>query len=166
MSPVEWNEPSPPTPAGEYAAPSLTPGDKIVRAERMGFKRFERPNIPLEVGQDARIDIVLTAGDVKDTVTVTEAGALLDTTSASLGGTLSNQTINDLPLNGRNYQNLLALRPGVTIYSGGGFGTQSTNGLRARDNVYMVDGLVNNEPWTGQSVYARQRRAMPEPFCP
>ena len=139
--------------AGEYSAPSLSPGTKIVRAERMGFKRFERTNIVLEVGQDARIDAMLTTGDVNDTVTVTEAGALLDTTSASLGGTLSNQTINDLPLNGRNYQNLLTLRPGVTIYAGGGFGTQSTNGLRARDNVYMVDGLVNNEPWTGQSVY-------------
>jgi Carboxypeptidase regulatory-like domain len=139
--------------SGEYTAPSLNPGNKIIRATHSGFRTFEQRNIVLEVGQDARIDVALTPGDIKDVITVTETAPLLDTTSASLGGSLSNQTINDLPLNGRNYQNLLTLRPGVTIFPGGGGWTQSTNGLRAHDNVYMVDGLVNNEPWTGQSVY-------------
>ena len=139
--------------SGEYAFPGLVPGRKSVRAEFKGFKAFEQANLVLEVGKDVRFDIVLEPGGVNETVRVTDAPPLLDTNSASLGGALSNQTINDLPLNGRNYQNLLTLRPGVTIYSGGGGWTQRTNGLRAHDNVYMVDGLVNNEPWTGQSVY-------------
>lgn len=139
--------------AGEYVFPGLLPGKKTIRAEYMGFKTFEQANIVLEVGKDVRLDMTLEPGTVTETVRVTEAPPLLDTTGAELGGTLSNQTINDLPLNGRNYQNLLTLRPGVTIYAGGGSWTQSTNGLRAHDNVYMVDGLVSNEPWTGQSVY-------------
>src|ERR1700688_3662859 len=79
--------------AGEYNAPSLNPGKKIVRAQHMGFRTFEQKNITLEVGQDAHIDIVLSVGDVNDTITVTETPLLLDTTGSTLGGTLSNQAI-------------------------------------------------------------------------
>jgi len=68
-----------------------------------------------------------------------------DTTSATLGGTLSNDAINDLPLNGRNFQNLITLRPGVMIQPGGGAWTQSTNGGRAGATVYYVDGLMDND---------------------
>jgi hypothetical protein len=139
--------------AGEYAFPGLTPGRKTIRAEFTGFKAFEQANIQLEVGQDVRVDVALAPGAVNETVRVTEAPPMLDTTGSSLGGTLSNQAINDLPLNGRNFENLLTLRPGVTIYPGGGAYTQSTNGLRGQDQVYMLDGLVNDEPFTGQSIY-------------
>jgi hypothetical protein len=139
--------------AGEYVFPGLTPGRKTVRAEFTGFKTFEQADFLLEVGTDVRIDVMLAPGAVTETVRVTEAPPMLDTTSSTLGGTLSNQAINDIPLNGRNYQNLLTLRPGVSIYPGGGLYTQSTNGLRGKDQVYMVDGLVNDEPFTGQSIY-------------
>ncbi len=64
----------------------------------------------------------------------------------------SNKQINDLPLNGRNYENLLQLRPGVIRYPGGGFSTTSSNGLRAEDNAYFIDGLFNSEPFSGQSI--------------
>ena len=77
---------------------------------------------------------------------------MLDTTSSTLGGTLSNREINDLPLNGRNYENLLQLRPGVMRYPGGGFSTTSANGLRAEDNAYLIDGLFNSEPFSGQAI--------------
>ena len=77
-------------------------------------------------------------------ITVDAEGSLLNTTSSTLGGTLSNETINDLPLNGRNFENLLQLRPGVMRYPGGGFSTTSTNGLRAEDNAYIIDGLFNS----------------------
>ena len=84
---------------------------------------------------------------------------LVDATGVTLGGTLSNETINDLPLNGRNYQNLLSLRPGVQIYPGGGAWTQSTNGIRPEDQNYMVDGLDNNEAFSGQSIINSPRVA-------
>jgi hypothetical protein len=66
------------------------------------------------------VDLGLQPGDTTQTITVTEQLPLIETTNATLGGTLSNQTINDLPLNGRNYINLLILRPGITVYAGGG----------------------------------------------
>jgi hypothetical protein len=96
---------------GQYFLPGLLPGRKTVKAEAQGFKGFEQSNITLEVAQDARFDIVMAPGAVNETVRVTEAPPLLDTTSAELGGTIQNQAINDLPLNGRNFENLLDLRP-------------------------------------------------------
>ena len=138
--------------AGEYSAPELEPGDYRVRAEAKGFKTVERINISVEVASDLRVDIVLPTGQVSETVVVTDEVPLVDSTSATLGGTLSNAEINDLPLNGRNYENLLQLRPGVIRYPGGGFSTTSTNGLRAEDNAYFIEGLFNSEPYSGQAI--------------
>jgi Carboxypeptidase regulatory-like domain/TonB dependent receptor len=138
--------------AGEYVASDLTPGTYTVRVEAKGFKVFERQNILLEVGKEARIDAALQTGSQSEVVTVTEDVPMVDTTTTSLGGTLSNQIINDLPLNGRNYQNLLTLRPGTTVYPGGGPWTQTTNGARPEDTSYLVDGLSNDEAFMGFSV--------------
>jgi len=137
---------------GEYVAGDLLPGTYKVRVEVKGFKVFERQNILLEVGKDVRIDVVLQPGSVSETITITEEVPMVDTTSTTLGGTISNETINDLPLNGRNYQNLLTLRPGTTIYPGGGPWTQSTNGIRPEDTSYIVDGITNDEAFMGFSV--------------
>ena len=138
--------------AGEYLAPNLEPGNYRITVTRPGFKRFERTNVQLEVATDVRIDVVLQPGDATQTVVVNEEVPLLNTTTSTLGGTLSNAEITDLPLNGRNYENLLQLRPGVMRYPGGGFSTTSTDGLRAEDNGYFVDGLFNSEPFSGQSI--------------
>src|SRR5664279_364943 len=138
--------------SGDYAASNLQPGTYKVRAEAKGFKSVERVNIVVEVAQDLRVDVSLPTGQVSETVVVTDEVPLVNSTSSTLGGTLSNKEINDLPLNGRNYENLLQLRPGVVRYPGGGFSTTSTNGLRAEDNAYFLEGLFNSEPYSGQSI--------------
>src|SRR5207237_10368673 len=115
--------------AGVYVAPNLDPGSYQVRAEAKGFKTVERQNVVLEVAKNALIDFALQPGNVTETVVVNSEIPLLNTVSSTLGGTLSNKEINDLPLNGRNYENLLQLRPGVIRYPGGGFSTTSSNGL-------------------------------------
>jgi Carboxypeptidase regulatory-like domain/TonB dependent receptor len=138
--------------SGEYVAPDLGPGVYKVTAQAKGFKTTVRANVQLEVAKDLRLDFELQTGDSVITVTVTQELPILDPTTSSLGGTLSNEIINDLPLNGRNYENLLQLRPGVMRYPGGGFSTTSTNGLRAEDNAYIIEGLFNSEPFSGQSI--------------
>jgi hypothetical protein len=138
--------------SGEYNAPNLLPGFYKFVVAASGFKTVERPNIQIEVAQELRLDFTLVPGDSSQTVIVTEAAPLIESSNATLGGTLSNETINDLPLNGRNYENLITLRPGVTRYPGGGFSTASTNGLRPEDNVFLLDGLNDDEPFSGQSV--------------
>jgi carboxypeptidase family protein len=138
--------------AGQYVAPDLPPSSYRVHVEAHGFRTVERASVELEVAKDVRLDFALQPGEVAETVVVSEEVPLVDTTSSTLGGTLSNKEINDLPLNGRNYENLLQLRPGVMRYPGGGFSTTSANGLRAEDNAYLVDGLFNSEPYSGQAI--------------
>src|SRR5258707_12185200 len=138
--------------SGSYNAPKLIPGAYKVRAEFKGFRVPERQNIILEVGQEIRVDLTLQPGEQAQTITVTEALPLVETTNAELGGTLQNEIINDLPLNGRNFANLLQLRPGVTIYPGGSGWSQSSNGMRAHDNVYLFEGVNGSDPWMAQPI--------------
>jgi hypothetical protein len=140
------------TDAGEYNAPNLLPGTYSVRAEAKGFKSIERQKILIEVGKEIRVDLTIQPGEQVQTITITEALPLVETTNATLGGTLSNQTINDLPLNGRNYINLLTLRPGMTVYPGGGSAARSANGTRPEDIGYLLDGVREDDPYTGSSV--------------
>ena len=137
---------------GSFVVPDLQPGTYRIRAEAKGFKTVERPNVVIEVATDVRSDFMMQPGQVSETVTINEDIPLVNTTSSTLGGTLSNKEINDLPLNGRNYENLLQLRPGVMRYPGGGFSTTSANGLRSEDNAYFVEGLFNSEPYSGQAI--------------
>src|ERR1700726_2065586 len=139
--------------SGAFNAPNLTPGTYKVRAEFKGFKAVERDNILLETGGEVRVDLTLQPGEQTQTITVTEALPLVETTNAELGGTLQSDIVDNLPLNGRNFSNLLQLRPGVTIYPGGAGWAQSTNGMRAHDNVYMVDGINGSDPWMAQAVW-------------
>src|SRR6202521_6366478 len=145
--------------AGAYNAPNLTAGNYVVRAETKGFKVFERTGIVLEVGKEIRVDATLQPGDQNQTVTVTESIPLVETTNATLGGTLNTADIADLPLNGRDYQNLLGLRPGVMLQPGGGPWTQSTNGVRPDESVWMVEGVINENFFDGRPVMG-----MPGPF--
>jgi Carboxypeptidase regulatory-like domain/TonB dependent receptor-like, beta-barrel len=138
--------------SGEYNAPSLIASTYEVRAEAKGFKTFDRQNIILEVNGNVRVDARLQPGEISQTITVSEEIPLVETTNAELGGTLQNTIIENLPLNGRNFENLLTLRPGVQIYVGGGGWTQSTNGIRPHDNMYLVEGVNSNDPWMAQSI--------------
>jgi hypothetical protein len=142
--------------AGAYFASSLLPGTYTVRTEFKGFKTMERQNVALETGQEIRVDSVLQAGDSVEKITVVEALPLINLSDAVLGGTISNATINDLPLNGRDYQSLLTIRPGIFQYAGGGSWTQSTNGVRPDANGWLLDGQLNADPGNGRSVVGVQ----------
>src|SRR6266481_140206 len=137
---------------GQYVAPDLAPSTYKVRVEAHGFKTVERSGVELEVAKDVRLDFSLQPGQVTETIQVSAAAPLIDTTSSTLGGTLTNKEINDLPLNGRDFQNLVVLRPGIMRYPGGGIGSVSANGIRPEDNNYIVDGVDNNDSYFRQSV--------------
>src|SRR5438094_3070303 len=145
--------------AGLYNAPTLIPGTYTVRVEFPGFKTLSRENVVVEVGSEIRVELTIEPGQQSETVTVSEAIPLIDTTGATLGGVLANAAINDLPLNGRNYQNLLNLIPGVMIQPGGSPWTQSTNNSRPDDTVWLVDGIPN-----ANYVDRRPIANMPSPF--
>ena len=137
---------------GEYVAPNLDPDTYTLRVESRGFRTFTRQGMQLGVGQEARADVTMQPGEQTQTITVTEALPLVETTTATLTASLSTQTINDLPLNGRNYIDLLTLRPGYVNAPGAGATKQTAMGMRELDNFYLVDG-INNYDWaTGQEI--------------
>ena len=152
--------------SGDYAAPELASRSlqSACRGQRLQDGRAAERSGRSRTGLTRRH----FAADrpSSETVVVTDEVPLVNTTSSTLGGTLSNEEINDLPLNGRNYENLLQLRPGVVRYPGGGFSTTSTNGLRAEDNAYFIEdcstaSLTPGRPSSMELASLEIRR----PFC-
>jgi hypothetical protein len=138
--------------AGDYAAPNLLPGTYTVTAEAKGFQKSVTTPFVLAVDQRVRIDIALRPGSVSDTVEVTAQTVELDTDSAALSQLVSQQQVEELPLDGRNFVQLLFIGAGaVTI--GGEQGTMrqgegnaiSINGGRPEGNNFTLDGLVNTD---------------------
>lgn len=138
--------------AGEYFAPNLTPGLYSVSISAPTFKTIERKGIRLEVATDVRVDAVLQPGQVSEVMEVTGEQSLVETLNDTLGGTITNKAINELPLQGRDFQNLLELRPGVQRTPGGGFHSTTSNGNRTDDNNYTVDGTDDNDSYYGETV--------------
>ncbi len=138
--------------AGQYIAVNLTPGTYTVRAEAKGFRVTEHSGVLVEVGQNVRVDLTLQPGEQTQTVTVTGELPSIDTTDSTLGGTVSNQAINALPLNGRNFERLLQLRPGVITNPGAGAGNASTNGRRTGNDLLLVEGIAQIGPSNGTTT--------------
>jgi hypothetical protein len=138
--------------AGAYLAPDLAPSTYKVKVEAVGFKTVERQAVELQVATDARIDLTLQPGQNSEVVVVTGELPQVITTNDILGGTLSNKQINDMPLNGRDFLNLVVLRPGIQRYPGGGHYSVSSNGVRPEDNNFIIDGYDSNDPYGAQSV--------------
>src|SRR5580700_5659899 len=138
--------------AGEYVAPSLTPGTYTVRAEAKGFRNVEHSGVLLEVGQTVRVDLVVQPGEQTQTITVTGEIPAIDTTDATLGGTVTNRSIMELPLNGRNFERLLDLRPGTVSTPGAGTGSSNSNGRRIQNNTFRVEGIIQIVNTTGSTL--------------
>ncbi len=138
--------------AGQYNAPNLIPGAYTVRVEAPGFQAFERQNVGVEVGQELHVDATLQPGAQTQTVTVTESVPLVTTTSAVVTSTIENRDINQLPLNGRNFQSMTDFRPGVQTKPGGGTDDRFSNGQQSEENIWLLDGLFNKGTYGGNSV--------------
>ena len=139
--------------AGDYDAPSLNPGTYSVSAEAPGFEKSKTNAFTLQVDQKVRIDLSMKPGAVTVTEEVTAQAVTLDTDSAALSQEMSSEQVGELPLNGRNFMQLLLVGAGaVTV--GGEQGTMrqgegnavSINGGRPEGNNYTLDGLINTDP--------------------
>src|SRR5260370_38869824 len=151
--------------AGNYVFLSIPPGNYSLEATAPGFQTMQVPRIGLAVNQTATIDVSLQVGTVQQTLTVEASGELLQQSTAELGAVISAKQVLDLPLNGRNFTQLLSLSPGVSPISvsqnSGGFGNvasgtafffPSINGQTNRSNFFMTDGLNNQGAFS--STYA------------
>src|SRR5438309_7486531 len=148
--------------AGNYVFLSLGPGRYALEASASGFATKRVAEFVLAVNQTASIDISLQVGSQSDVVTISAETEQLDVSSADLGTVIATKQVNDLPLNGRNFTQLLSLTPGVAPVSvaqnamggrAGGFGAPisvgsafifpAVNGQTNRSNCFLTDGLNN-----------------------
>jgi len=138
--------------SGDYLAPSLIPGGYEVAAEVQGFQKSVTTGLTLTVDQNLRVNVILKPGEVTQTLSVTAQAVNLDTDTAALAQLMSQHQVEQLPLNGRNFMQLLTLTAG-TVTVGGEQGTMrqgvgdavSVNGGRPEGNNYTLDGLVNTD---------------------
>ena len=137
---------------GSYSIPELPIGSYTVTVTQSGFQTAVTNNVEVNVATERRVDAQFKTGQVSEKVEV--AGDLLpqvETTSAELGGTLTSETIANIPVNGRDYTKLIYLNPGVAgspdqiSDSPGSFGTFSMNGSRGRANNFLLDGTDMND---------------------
>jgi hypothetical protein len=143
--------------AGDFRAMSLPIGPYEVKAEKAGFKTEIRKGVNLVVGQDAVVNLRLEIGDLTQEVTVTEDGPVVNTTTSSVSGLVGERELKDLPLNGRSFDNLMTLNPGVINYGLKSANTSTSNGntftvagRRPMDNLVMLNGIE----YTGSSQLA------------
>ncbi|MBV8570039.1 MAG: carboxypeptidase regulatory-like domain-containing protein [Acidobacteriaceae bacterium] len=134
---------------GEYTFTPVKLGHYAVVAEIKGFQRVEHTNVTVDVQQRVVVDFSLPPGQTTQTVEVTGAPPALQTQDASVGQVINQRTVNNLPLNGRNFTFLAQLAPGVTqdqqdTRGLGASGSFAANGLRPAQNNYLLDGVDNN----------------------
>ena len=150
--------------AGRYHAPSLTVGRYELVADNLGFRAERRAGITLELGQREEIDFTLQVGDVRQTIEVSSEPLIVAVTTEDTSGLVGERQVKDLPLNGRSYDQLLTLNPGIVNYTSqraGGIGTSnsvvgnmfSASGHRPQENLFLLNGVeytgaseINNTP--------------------
>ena len=132
---------------GMYVVPDLAPGPYRIEVTKPGFKATLKPDVILHVQDVIAINFTLQVGATSESITVQGGAPLVDTQSGSLSTVVDREFVQDIPLNGRSFQDLIQLTPGVTAAPGAQPGSQgefSVNGQRTESNYYTVDGLVAN----------------------
>jgi hypothetical protein len=137
--------------SGEYYLTNLPPGSYRLEIEKPGFKKVIKPDVILHVQDALAIDFEMTLGSATESITVESGARLLDTESGTVSTVIDRTFVESLPLNGRSFQTLIMLTPGVVV-TATAFNDQgqfSVNGQRADANYFTVDGVSANFGVTG-----------------
>jgi len=132
--------------SGEYTLATLPPGSYRVEVEKAGFQKVVKPDVILHVQDALEIDFEMTVGTTSETVTVEAGAPLVNTESGTVSTVVDRAFVENLPLNGRSFQTLIMLTPGVVITPSvfNNQGQFSVNGQRADANYFTVDGVSAN----------------------
>ena len=137
---------------GSYCVPELPIGTYTVTITQAGFQTFIATGVTVDVAVERRVDAAMKTGEVATKVEVSaDQLPMVETTANDMGGVLTAKTVEDLPVNGRDYTKLIFLNPGVAgspdqiSDSPGSYGEFSMNGARGRSNNYLLDGTDMND---------------------
>ncbi len=148
---------------GGFSVPGLAPGSYEVVIEKAGFQTLRETGVELQVNQTARLEPQLKVGSMTEAVEVKAQISLLNTENASKGDVIVAQEIMEMPLNGRNFQDLALLIPGVAPNAEGDFsGPFAVNGARADNTNFYLDGFNNRAPRFGGAMANPNLDAMQE----
>ena len=131
--------------AGEYIFQDLPLGAYTVTVSATGFKNSVVGNVPVTAGVIYTLPVKMSIQSAGETVEVSASGLTLDTTSTTQTTDIPEITVQDIPLNGRDFTQMIGLAPGFAGYSLGGFG--SVNGTRGNQINWQIDGADNNDWW-------------------
>lgn len=137
---------------GTYRIAALPPGIYEIKVSKEGFQTELFKNIEVTLNRTLVYDVTLQVGSANQTVEVTSVIPLLETTASSTGSTITPQQIEDMPINGRNYLDLLQLVPGVSLNrQNDPAGDNSTPilGERGGNTLYLIDGMPNRDNFNG-----------------
>jgi Carboxypeptidase regulatory-like domain/TonB dependent receptor len=134
--------------AGDFSFPDLPLGSYQVTVSDTGFNTVKVENVPVSAGTIYSVPVKLTVASSAEVVEVSASALSLDTTTSTQTATVGAKAVSNLPLNGRDYTQLLGLTPGFSGYSGGvTSGSGSLNGMRFEQMNWQVDGVDNNDLW-------------------
>jgi len=137
---------------GEYHLLGLFAGKYSITVEKPGFSLYQQTGIVLRIGDQIELDVALKLGSASDSVKVEAQASLLEAATGTVSYHVSQQEIETLPLDGRNFIPLVALAPGVAL-PGGGSLLPRINGSRPRTNEYIYDGISVLQPEPGQVAF-------------
>ena len=137
--------------SGEYYLSNVPPGAYRIEVEKTGFKKIVKPDVILHVQDALTIDFEMMVGPVSESITVEAGAPLVNTSDATVSTLIDRKFVEDLPLNGRSFQTLIMLTPGVVVTQTAfdDQGQFSVNGQRADANYFTVDGVSANFGVTG-----------------
>jgi len=130
---------------GDYTIPYLNPGRYSLEAKADGFRLYRRSEFTVAVDQILRLDVPLEVGTATESVTVTDTPTALNTESGARGAVTTNEEISEIPLSGRNFNDLAYLTGGVIPKGEDGDGAYAINGARADNVGFLVDGMNNTQ---------------------
>src|SRR6266487_7114729 len=140
--------------SGTYVVPELPIGLYTVAVSAANFAPTSRPHVKVDVGTETRVDVAITVQGTVAEVTVEDQTPVLQRDSSALAEVINNRQVESLPINGRDFRRLTTITPGAAPRSQrGSLGSFTVNGQREKSNIFLIDGVDNNDSFRNQPSF-------------
>ncbi|MBA3569374.1 MAG: carboxypeptidase regulatory-like domain-containing protein [Pyrinomonadaceae bacterium] len=140
--------------SGTYVVPELPVGLYTISVAAANFAPANRPRVKVDVGAETRVDVAMSVQGATAEVTVNDQSPVLQSDSSALAEVITNRQVESLPINGRDFRRLTIITPGAVPRSQrGSLGSFTVNGQREKSNIFLIDGVDNNDSFRNQPSF-------------
>jgi len=140
--------------SGTYVVPELPVGLYTISVSSANFASTNRPRVKVDVGAETRVDVAMSVQGATAEVTINDQSPVLQSDSSALAEVITSRQVESLPLNGRDFWRLTILTPGAAPRSQrGSLGSFTVNGQREKSNIFLIDGVDNNDSFRNQPSF-------------